>query len=201
MIEVITQRLNNNIARVENLVGLYQAEGKGRRGTKDTDVLRAALVLLHAGLEDYLRSLLIWKVPEFSADTLKEFRVLMGDEWKEKVTLSELHELKGKTIDEVITASITANIRKYQTFSDVAAVKKALGRIGIAKDRVEALNLDQLRGMIERRHLIVHHADRNENAQGQGNHKTISIGRGQVNGYLLAVTSLRDFVSGEVGGP
>lgn len=199
MLEVITQRLNKNIARVENLVSLYQAEGKGRRGTKDTDVLRAALVLLHAGLEDYLRSLLIWKVPEFGADTLKDFRVLMGDEWKEKVTLAELHSLKGKTVDEVITASITANIRKYKTFSDVAAVKKALERIGIIKAKVDALDLAQLRGMIERRHLIVHHADRNEDAQGRGNHKTISIGRGHLNGYLAAVTGLRDFVNAELG--
>ena len=37
--------------------------GQGRRSVQDTDILRAAVVLLHATLEDLLRSLADWKLP------------------------------------------------------------------------------------------------------------------------------------------
>lgn len=199
MLDQTTERLNRNIDRVRNLAGLYQAEGQGRRGVRDTDVLRAAVVLLHAGMEDYLRSLLIWKVDGFGPDVLKDYRLQLGDEWKEKVALPDLHALRGKSVDEVIADSVRAQIRKYQTFSDIGAVRKALDRCGIERDRVQEQDFDHLRIMIERRHQIVHHADRDDDAQGRGNHRTRSIGRGHMNNYLVAVEALRDFVSAELG--
>lgn len=199
MLEQITDRLNRNIKRVENLAALYQAEGRGRRGVKDTDVLRAAAVLLHAGLEDYLRSLLIWKVDTFGPDVLKDYRLQLGEEWKQKVALEDLHTLRGKSVDEVISLSVQAQISKYQTFSEIGAVKKALERCGIEKAEVDAQDFDSLRTMIERRHQIVHHADRNEDAQGRGNHKTRPIKPANVNSYLSAVTELRDFVAEQLG--
>lgn len=200
MLQVITGRLDNNLARVRNLVSLYQAEGRGRRGTQDTDVLRAAVVLLHAGMEDYLRSLLIWKIDTFGADVLKEYRLQMApDEWREKVTMADLHSAKGKTVEALISESVTAQIRKYQTFSTLDAVKKALKRCGINGGTVDTSDYGQLEPMIDRRHQIVHHADRNEDAQGRGNHRTNSIGRGHLNGYVAAVETLRDLVSAELG--
>jgi hypothetical protein len=98
-----------------------------------------------------------------------------------------------------MTASEKSHIRKYQTFSDIGAVKKALERCGIAREQVDAQDYEHLRIMIERRHQIVHHADRNEDAQGRGNHRTRSIGRGHVTSYVAAVEVLRDFVSEELG--
>lgn len=199
MLDQITERLNRNIDRVSNLAALYQAEGQGRRGVQDTDVLRAAVVLLHAGMEDYLRSLLIWKVDTFGPEVLKDYRLQLGEEWKDKVALHDLHVLRGHSVDDIIAASVRSQINKYQTFSDIAAVKKALERCEIPRAQVEAQDYRHLRTMIERRHQIVHHADRNEDAQGRGNHRTRSIGRGQVNNSLTAVRALRDFVAVELG--
>lgn len=199
MLEQITERLDRNVERVRNLASLYRAEGQGRRGVQDTDVLRAAVVLLHAGMEDYLRSLLIWKVDTFGPDVLKEYRLQLGDEWKTTVALQDLHLLRGRSVDEIIDASVRTQIRTYQTFSSVEAVQKALKRCGIDAGRVHAQDYQQLGEMIGRRHHIVHHADRDEDAQGRGNHRTRSIGRRHVSGYLSAVVALRDFVNAELG--
>ena len=199
MLDQITERLDRNIERVENLAALYQAEGKGRRGVQDTDVLRAAVVLLHAGMEDYLRSLLIWKADTFGPEVLKDYRLQLGEEWKDKVALQDLHALRGRSVDDIIALSVQAQIRRYQTFSDIGAVKKALERCGIAKGQIDAQDHEPLRNMIDRRHQIVHHADRDEDAQGRGNHRTRSIGRKHVNSYLAAVAALRDFVTAELG--
>jgi hypothetical protein len=69
MLNDITVLLDKNLKRVDNLISLYGPAVVGRRKVHDTDVLRAALVLLHAGMEDYLRSLLAWKIDTFDTDT------------------------------------------------------------------------------------------------------------------------------------
>lgn len=70
----IQERLELNIARVKNLVDIYETHltgtGRGRRGHAKTDVLRAATVLLHATVEDVLRSIARWKLPLASSDVL-----------------------------------------------------------------------------------------------------------------------------------
>lgn len=200
-LEHITSRLDRNISRVRNLASRYERRGRGRGGVHDTDVLRAAVVLLHAGMEDYLRSLMIWKLDTFGPDVLKNYRLQVGDDWKEKVTLQDLHGLRGSSVDDLITSSVEAQIKAYQTFSDIGAVKKALERCGSSRPRIEAHDFDHLRIMIERRHHIVHHADRNENAVGRGNYRTRSIGRRHMGNYLNAVEALRDFVTEELGQP
>ena len=63
---LIRQRFGENLDRVRNLVSLYSSSvgvGQGRRTVQDADILRAAVVLLHATLEDLLRSLAEWKLP------------------------------------------------------------------------------------------------------------------------------------------
>ena len=53
-----------NLKRVEDLVKIYEdtkGEGGGRRDVSKTDVLRAAVVLLHATLENFLRDAALWK--------------------------------------------------------------------------------------------------------------------------------------------
>jgi hypothetical protein len=50
MLEEITEILDENLSRVENLISLYGPAIVGRRKVQDTDVLRGALVLLHAGM-------------------------------------------------------------------------------------------------------------------------------------------------------
>ena len=62
----IRGRFQDNLARVRRMVEAYESgagKGKGRRSVKHTDLLRAAVILLHATLEDLLRNLCEWKMP------------------------------------------------------------------------------------------------------------------------------------------
>ncbi len=200
MLNEITDLLDENLERVENLVSLYGPATPGRRKVHDTDVLRAALVLLHASLEDYLRSLLAWKIETFDEETLNRYGFPNGTKRPPtKVTLGELSAHRGKSINALIAEAVQFHLEEFQSFNDLGEVKRALEQCGINHATVDARNYGDLPEMISRRHNIVHKADRNEVVGGQGNHKTKSIGSATVRNYLQSVKDLRDFVSDELG--
>jgi hypothetical protein len=195
VLEEITEVLNGNLARVENLVSLYGPATVGRRKVQDTDVLRGAVVLLHAGMEDYIRSLMIWKIDTFSAEVLSGYGFANGTKRPPtKLTLGDLSAYRGKTIDELIAESVRSHLDEFQSFNDLGEVKRALKQCGIVAAEVDAVDFAHLPELIVRRHNIVHKADRNDVAGGQGNHKTKSLSKVTVEGYVTAVKVLRDFV-------
>ena len=60
------ENFNQNIQRVEALCKIYtllQNDHKSQSEYKNTDVLRSAVVLLHASFEDYFRTILIQWLP------------------------------------------------------------------------------------------------------------------------------------------
>jgi hypothetical protein len=200
MLNEITDLLDENLGRVDNLVSLYGEPTPGRRKVHDTDLLRAALVLLHASMEDYLRSLLLWKIGEFDEEALNKYGFPNGTKRPPtKITLGELSAHRGKTVDDLIEDAVKSHLEEFQSFNDLGEVKRALKQCGIGHEEVEDFNFGELPAMISRRHNIVHKADRNDAAGGQGNHKTKSISKPTVVNYVQAVKELRDFVTGELG--
>lgn len=196
MLEQITNVLNENLGRVENLISLYGPATAGRRRVQDTDVLRGALVLLHAGMEDYLRSLMVWKVDTYSEEVLNAYGFPNGTKRPPtKITLGELSAFRGKSVDELISTAVKGHLEEYQSFNDLGEVKKALKQCGIPAGTVDGKDFGRLPEMISRRHNIVHKADRNDVDGGQGNHRTKSLGKTTIEGYVDAVKALRDFVS------
>ena len=199
MLVEIEQTLSNNLDRVENLVSLYSPR-RGRTKVHDSDILRAALVLLHASLEDFLRSMLIWKINDFDEETLTKYGFPSGHKrGKDKITLGELSAHKGKTVDALIEEAVSSHLVAYSSFNDLGEVKKALIQCGIADATVDAHDFGRMGEMISRRHNIVHKADRDEAARGRGNHKTKSIGKPTVEKYIQAVKNLKAFTSDELG--
>lgn len=200
MLAEITALMDENLERVENLVSLYGEPTPGRRKVKDTDVLRAGLVFLHASMEDYLRSLLGWKIAAFDEETLNKYGFPNGTKRPPtKITLGELSAHRGKSVDALIEEAVKGHLEEFQSFNDLGEVKRALEQCGIDHATVDGHNFGDLPAMISRRHNIVHKADRNEVIGGQGNHKTKSIGAATVNNYLQSVKDLRDFVTNELG--
>lgn len=199
MLQQITDVLNENLGRVDNLISLYGPSTVGRRKVQETDILRGALVLLHAGLEDYLRSLMIWKIDSYSEEALNSYGFPNGNKRPPtKVSLGELAAHRGKSVDDLIVQAVKSHLDEYQSFNDLGEVKKALKQCGIAAATVEAHDYRKLPDMISRRHNIVHKADRNDVAGGQGNHRTKSLSKPTVESYVDAVKSLRDFVSAQL---
>lgn len=200
MLVAITELLDKNLERVENLVSLYGDPTPGRQKVKDTDVLRAALVLLHASIEDYLRSLLVWKIDTFDAETLSAYGLPNGKpNPPKKFGMSELAQHKGKSVDDLIAEAVKTHLEEYQSFNHLGDVKDALKTCGVVSMTVENHDFDKLPEMIARRHNIVHKADRNDVVGGRGNHHAKPLNRAEVQRYVASVKSLRDFVSEELG--
>jgi hypothetical protein len=76
MIDEIRGNLNYNLTRVENLVVIYEnhpeTKGQGRKPAEQLDILRASVVMLHASLEDVLRKIAYWKLPDANTDVLND---------------------------------------------------------------------------------------------------------------------------------
>jgi hypothetical protein len=184
--EEIRNRFQSNLARVRNILAVYLSgpgKGRGRRGVQETDLLRAAVVLLHATLEDLLRSLAEWKLPMASPESLAEIP-LAGTKRGTRVGLQELAGFRGRTVDEVIADSVKEHLEKSND-NHPGDVKSTLEQIGLDPRIVDGYSAE-LAAMMTRRHWIAHRADRNTR-RGAGHHPTKSLPSLAVSRWIDAV--------------
>lgn len=188
MKQKIQQRITENLERVRNLVEIYRIHlagtGRGRRATHQTDVLRSTVVLLHASLEDFLRSLAYWKLPSAGKITLDDIALVGLGPNPKKFFLGELDAHRGKSVDELITESVNEHLERsnYNNPQEIASLLQA---IGVDVSRVNG-SFELLDQAMARRHQIVHRADRDETL-GSGNHSVRSIGSNKVRLWIDAV--------------
>ncbi len=195
MKQEISDRFDLNIARVRNLVSIYRTQlsgpGKGRRGHQESDVLRAALVLLHASMEDVLRSLAYWKLPTATPTVLEKIAIVGGT--NTKFHLGNLAAHRGKTVDDVIKESVDASLERsnYNNCDEVVGV---LVSIGLDPAPLQKY-LPSLDSAMKRRHQIVHRADANPSI-GRGRHKVSSISPRNLDDWIGNLESfVRDVLS------
>jgi len=174
---------------VRNLADLYGkigSVGRGRRPVRSGDVLRAAVVLLHATVEDFTRTILQQLLP-IQEDTVLNKVPLFGTGnhgRAEKFLLGKLVQFRGKKVDEVLAKSVEVFLERsnYNSPDDLAS---AIESVGLDKTKVESL-FRALAEMMKRRHSIVHRADRNPRI-GRGQHKYKSIGTEKLASWIPAV--------------
>ncbi len=185
----IQDRMDENLARVSSLVSIYEGlrgQGSGRRGASKTDVLRAAVVLLHAALEDFLRSLAGWRLPSVGTNaTLDDIPFKGKGPRPQKVFLGYLADHRGKTVDELIGLSVDEFLER-SNYNDTNEVTSLLSAIGVDVTKVN-VHFALIAELMERRHQIVHRADRDESG-GKGKHSVRSISPTKVRSWLQAVT-------------
>ncbi len=197
MKEEISNRFDLNIKRVKNLVNIYRLQlsgpGKGRRGHQETDVLRAATVLLHASMEDILRSLAYWKLPTAAPSVLENIP-LVGVKGT-KFSLGNLSSHRGKSVADVLKESVDASLERsnYNNSTEVAGL---LTSIGLDPAPVAAY-LPTLEATMKRRHQIVHRADANP-TPGRGNHRVSSIAPATLDDWILNVENFAAAVLAQV---
>jgi hypothetical protein len=187
----IRDRFRGNLHRVRIMVEAYESsagKGKGRRSVGQTDLLRAAVVLLHATLEDLLRSLCEWKMPGANPEAFAEVP-LVGTRGKTRFGLLELAAFRGNTVDNVITQSINEFLEK-SSFNNPGAVKVALEKIGVNAHLVDRY-APILAAMMTRRHWIAHRADRNPR-KGRGHHPAGSLAVAAVTRWVGGVERFGD---------
>jgi hypothetical protein len=192
--QAIEDNWKNNIARVRRLISAYDAlsgTGPGRASVADTDVLRAAVVFLHATVEDFLRSLEAFKLPSASGTAFNNMRYYASPgqaakDGKDKFTLVDLAANRGQSVDDVFRLAISRHL-EMSNYNNVAEVRQALHRSGVNYTMPSdiAANLEAL---TKRRHWIAHRADKNP-MSGSGHHRAQSIGKGTVEPWTTAVES------------
>ena len=114
----ISRRFVVNLARVRGLITSYEQALPGVQGrptVATTDILRGAVVFLHASLEDLLRSILEWKLPSTAKPEHLDDVPLDGERLR-KYTLGDVARHPGTTVDDLIDRSVKAWANSVETF-------------------------------------------------------------------------------------
>lgn len=193
MHDEIRERFRFNLERVRNLTRLYDTvtrDGSGRRTVAEQDILRSAVVFLHATLEDLFRSIAEWRLlPSPPAGFLRDLPYPSSDGRNRatKFNLEQLSRYRGQSVDDVIEDAVTGYLERsnYNNAEDLAV---ELRRCGIDASDVSS-HAARVAPMMNRRHWIVHRADA-ALRQGAGHHRARSISKGTVETWLEAVRSL-----------
>jgi RiboL-PSP-HEPN len=161
--------MQEGFKRTERLVNLAVAyvkpreEGAGERRETSDDILRSVVVLTHAYLEDFLRTLARALLPIASEAAVNAIPLagLGGNTGRaEKFFLGKLTQHRGKSVDDVIRESVEEYLGRV-SFNSGTEIMSFLGQLGVKpNDPWQLKYLDQ---MIQRRHLIVHRADKINN--------------------------------------
>ncbi|MCX8497511.1 MAG: hypothetical protein ORN51_15125 [Akkermansiaceae bacterium] len=180
----------DTLDRVLNLVQIYDVSlPKGKRGRKpagSADILRAAVVLLHSGLEEFLRALITASGPNKTENILNQAPLAVDARGGRPAEVSHgnLQKHRGRSVDVLITEAV----HQYCETSDFDHLKEM-------KVKLTTLGVDLSCGdsyyaaiaqLTERRHQIVHRGDVNE-LQGSGHYSTRSISASTVRTWADAV--------------
>lgn len=189
MIEDVMLVFDGNIRRINRLLVLYSdlAAGPGRKSTYQLEILRASVVLLHSTMEDYLRNLLKWKLPQAGEIRMNEITLAgITEKNRSKFQLGELLAFRGKSVSEIIDLSIDEHLAKT-SFNNVRDLSKFLRDVGVElADSVKNDLFPKLEQMMMRRHHIVHQADRSDKI-GSGLHRYKSLNSKQVLNWKSSV--------------
>jgi hypothetical protein len=190
----IQDRLDKNLTRAKNLVNIYEnyAPNKTKK-VEYTDLLRAATVFLHATLEDFLRSIAAWKLPSAEANTLNKIPLPLAGKEKpvEKFSLGDLVQYREKRVTELIDLAVNTSLER-SNYNNTNEITDLLRGIGITTDNVNS-SYPKLTELMERRHQIVHRADRKPETG-----KVSRLRKGEVNSWIRAVGQFAADVLNEI---
>ena len=82
MLDDILYIYDKNFGRSNSLLKLYKDLTKGKKGRRPVayiDLLRVTVVMLHSTLEDFLRNLLTWRLPNSTKDKLNKIPLFSSD--------------------------------------------------------------------------------------------------------------------------
>ncbi len=120
------------------------------------DILRAVVVLTHAYLEEFLRTLGRALIPLGNKDALDDIPLTGTRGRAQNFRLGSLKRHFDKSVEQVVQESVDEHLERC-TFNNKTEVKQFLEKLGI---RVDGDDLEAINEMMQRRHLIAHRADR-----------------------------------------
>jgi hypothetical protein len=160
MHEALFKRFIENALRIQRLLKLYQ-KLYGRAGPKDEahgDLLRAAVVFMHATLEDFLRTIASMYMP-FAGEKALDPVPLVGCKRGVPFRLGALAQHRGKMVEDLLVESVDAYLER-RSFSTPREVAQLFEALKLPLNRRAKASLGVLNSLMRRRHQIVHTADR-----------------------------------------
>lgn len=166
-------RLTENLVRAKGLIAIYNTIPRLRKSGQAmgvvegpgaeihfSDILRAAVVLVHATLEDFLRSIAAALLPFADEASLNAVPLVgAGSHGRpEKFHLGRLAAHREKSVLDLIKESVDEYLASA-TYNDTTQISVLLVSLGIDVEKVRDL-FPQLDEVIKRRHQIVHRADK-----------------------------------------
>jgi hypothetical protein len=161
---LIAERFALNLSRIHSLLRSFHVLSRSRAaGLGDpTDILRAAVILLHATLEDLLRSLeelQLQRPPRPALAPMMFPRESPERRGEPKITLADLFSrFRGQSVNDVVMSSVHEHLT-HRTYNNVGDVKAALRDLKVRTDALPGRVEHDLAEMMKRRHQIAHQAD------------------------------------------
>jgi RiboL-PSP-HEPN len=199
-IEPYVGRTLEAVNRVANLVGfgvegIYSTDPSRKRAAED--VVRAAVVLLHAYLEDFLRTMAGALLPAGNEDCLNRIPLAGTTGRADKFLLGKLVQHKGKLVDDLLRESVSEYLER-SNYNNTDEISRLLGELGIDVKAVSQ-RFPEIQRMMERRHQIVHRADRVKGTE--SNIPVLEpIDPQEVFVWLKAVADFMTHLTGEIAG-
>jgi hypothetical protein len=165
------ESLSENLQRVRHVLSLYRdtyGHGAGRRSANKSDLLRFAVVFLHATIEEFLRSVAAYYLPLSSEEALNRIPLvgLNSVGRPEKFLLGRLTHHRGKTVDALLDASVSDYLTRL-SFNDTTDIMALIQDCGLRPSKELDLILPKIQKIMERRHKIVHNTDRLKGKDGR----------------------------------
>lgn len=154
-------RVQAQVLLTKQLHGLVSKEHVVLQVVHD-DMLRCAVVIMHATLEDYLRHVATLYMMDCGERILNTVPLIGSGDYlrPDKFFLGKLLLHRGRTVDDVLRESIEAHFQ-HRTFNDTTEIAGLLTTLGLHTDELRQYYSD-LDAMIRRRHQIVHNVDLTE---------------------------------------
>ena len=194
-LQLHVERFAKNIARTHELVSIFRllTAGKGRKSALVSDILRSAVVFLHASLEDFLRSIAYVYLPHAEPEVISSIPLKGISPFgrPQKFLLGQLVEHRHKTIGQLIEESVVEYLEKsnYNHTNDIAAL---LRQVGIDVSAIDTTFPD-LDKMMARRHQIVHRADWTETST-PGKHRVHPLRAADVERWINVIVDFQSKV-------
>ena len=159
--ELYLVRALRNLERVRGLVELHLKVGETgltvEHGTQ-VDILRAAVVFMHAALEEFLRQLALTFLPHADEAVLNTIPLVGFNGRPEKFFLGKLAHHREKSVSSLIEESVREHL-STSNYNDVRDIAHLLQAAKIKTDEDLGSTYAAISEMMQRRHQIVHRAD------------------------------------------
>jgi hypothetical protein len=181
-----------NADRVKHLIAVHESVPDHVRD----DILRSAVVLMHATLEDFLRNIAVLCFPVDDDKKLDGVSWRLGtDKPLDRIPLGVLAKQRGRSVEEVLRLAIEADFAQ-KSFTDSTKIMGLLATLALSDAKLAGIRqfLPSLDEMIARRHRIVHFADLEKVNEEHGERpidaETVARWRDNMSLFVISVTGL-----------